>query len=140
MLATGLQNFSMPLMRYDIGDVVTIAGKPCSCGRQSPAIISIDSRTEGIIETPSGRRIGRLAKVFAESPNVRKGQIVQDSSDHLTITVAAKTEYSEADDKDYQRKVQAIVGDDMTISFKYGDSIAREKNGKLRAVKNVWQK
>jgi phenylacetate-CoA ligase len=134
IIATGLVDMAMPLLRYDIGDLATFVDRKCPCGRASPVAIRLDGRTEAVIRTPDGRRIGRMARVFAEMDNVYESQIVQDRLDHLTVRVVRKSGYGEADEKTFRGKIEDIVGPDVRISFEYVDRIPREANGKLRAV------
>ncbi len=134
IIATGLTDRAFPLLRYDIGDIATFTNSPCSCDRQTPTIRCIDGRIESCILTPDGKRIGRMAHVFADLPNVRESQIVQETVYTLTVKVVRAHGYSERDELRYKQRIQAIVGTEMNIAFEYVDRIPKEKNGKLRAV------
>jgi phenylacetate-CoA ligase len=41
IIVTALNNFSMPYLRYEIGDIGVLSDKKCSCGRQFPVLQSI---------------------------------------------------------------------------------------------------
>jgi phenylacetate-CoA ligase len=43
VVVTTLQNFAMPLVRYDIGDLAEV-GAPCPCGRGLPVLTRIAGR------------------------------------------------------------------------------------------------
>jgi phenylacetate-CoA ligase len=45
VVATPLNNFAMPLVRYDIGDTVEV-GPPCACGRGLPVLTRIIGRDQ----------------------------------------------------------------------------------------------
>jgi phenylacetate-coenzyme A ligase PaaK-like adenylate-forming protein len=45
VLVTSLYNHAQPLIRYEVGDVVTMSARPCPCGSPLPLIRSIQGRT-----------------------------------------------------------------------------------------------
>jgi phenylacetate-CoA ligase len=56
VVITGLRNFVMPLIRYDVGDI-GVAGGECACGRGFPVIRDIVGRTSEIVEGKDGEKI-----------------------------------------------------------------------------------
>ncbi|MHA1927247.1 MAG: phenylacetate--CoA ligase family protein [Candidatus Thorarchaeota archaeon] len=57
ILATDLENYIMPLLRYDIGDDAVASDEDCTCGRGSPILDSLIGRTVSIFVTPDGKLI-----------------------------------------------------------------------------------
>ena len=55
VLLTNLANHVQPLVRYELGDSVTVVSKPCACGRPFP-VIRVDGRRDEILSP--GRREG----------------------------------------------------------------------------------
>jgi phenylacetate-CoA ligase len=53
VLVTVLNNFAMPLIRYDIGDYAE-AGAPCPCGRGLPVLARIMGRSRNMLRLPGG--------------------------------------------------------------------------------------
>ena len=51
MLLTNLANRIQPLIRYDLGDAVTIADTPCGCGSRFP-VMSVEGRTDEALVFP----------------------------------------------------------------------------------------
>ena len=71
IVATGLLNPAMPLIRYDTGDrgrFLQGSGPSCACGRTLPVLAEIDGRCDDVLITADGRRIGRLDPVFRAGP------------------------------------------------------------------------
>lgn len=54
VLVTDLENFNMPLIRYDIGDVVRLGDGPCPCGRSSQTISAVEGRLVDTMSGPDG--------------------------------------------------------------------------------------
>jgi phenylacetate-CoA ligase len=46
ILITNLANGIQPFIRYELGDVLTMADRPCGCGSRLPLIARVDGRTE----------------------------------------------------------------------------------------------
>jgi phenylacetate-CoA ligase len=58
VLVTNLANYVQPIIRYQIGDMVTMATKPCGCGSTMPLIDHIDGRDSEwlYVQTDKGLR------------------------------------------------------------------------------------
>ena len=63
LLVTSLTNRTLPLVRYELSDIVTKAVEPCPCGLPFWRIASIDGRREEVLRFP--RRGGGTVDVHA---------------------------------------------------------------------------
>jgi len=71
VLLTVLSSRTLPLVRYEVSDRVTLADGPCPCGRPGPRIAAVEGRIEDVLHYPSteASRPGPVAVhplVFAE--------------------------------------------------------------------------
>ena len=57
ILATDLENYAMPLIRYDLGDDAVASEDSCTCGRGLPLLDSLIGRTVSVFVTPQGKLI-----------------------------------------------------------------------------------
>lgn len=59
ILLTNLFNYSQPLIRYEVSDILTVSPRQCACGSAFRLISSIDGRSDDIIylENPQGQKI-----------------------------------------------------------------------------------
>jgi phenylacetate-coenzyme A ligase PaaK-like adenylate-forming protein len=60
-LLTNLANHVQPIVRYDLGDRVTLHAAPCACGSRLPAI-DVEGRCDDILRMPAGE--GRTVSVL----------------------------------------------------------------------------
>jgi putative adenylate-forming enzyme len=60
LLVTTLFNRTLPLIRYELSDLVTVADGPCSCGRPHLRLASVQGRREDVVSLP-GRNGGRVS-------------------------------------------------------------------------------
>ena len=90
IIATNLHNYSMPLLRYDTGDLVDGGWYECSCGRSSPVISSILGRKDDFLLAKDGSKIPtvNIYTYFSKLSKIRRFQLVQDTPGKLNINVS----------------------------------------------------
>jgi phenylacetate-CoA ligase len=85
VIITPLYDLGMPLLRYRMTDVASLAKTPCPCGRGLPLLDELLGRTNSIFTLPSGRLLHGLA--FREPLDgnlaIRKFRIHQYSKDRI---------------------------------------------------------
>ena len=90
MLLTNLVNRVQPLLRYALGDSVTLKAEPCPCGNPLPAL-RVSGRTDEILYFPAAT--GRMtvvlpmaiASVVEQVPGVKRYQIIQTAPDQIKV-------------------------------------------------------
>lgn len=93
VLVTNLANTIQPIIRYQMGDRVSIDRDPCPCGSPFPTI-NVVGRTDDILRFPGtdGKTVRILplaiATVAEETPGVLACQLVQHAPSRLTVRVA----------------------------------------------------
>jgi phenylacetate-coenzyme A ligase PaaK-like adenylate-forming protein len=90
VLLTNLANRIQPLIRYDLGDSITISTEPCPCGNPLPAI-QVEGRRDEILSLPAadGTKIRilpmALAAVVEITPGVCQYQVIQTGLATLSV-------------------------------------------------------
>jgi phenylacetate-CoA ligase len=135
LVCTGLLNRDMPLIRYEVGDRVAMAppGEKCPCGRTLPILLSVEGRSDDVIVTPDGRRIGRLDPVFKGDIPMREGQIIQESLELIRVLVVPAREFTARHEQELIVAVRERVGN-IEVRVERVREIPRSANGKFRAV------
>jgi phenylacetate-CoA ligase len=134
LVATGLLNADMPLIRYRTGDrSARAASGPCACGRTLPRLAGIEGRIDDLVTTRDGRRIGRLDPVFKDDLPVREAQIIQERLDHFRILCIPAPGYGPEVERVLTERLRDRVGD-VHVTVERVNQIARSANGKFRAV------
>jgi phenylacetate-coenzyme A ligase PaaK-like adenylate-forming protein len=94
LLITNLVNRTLPLIRYELDDLVTIAPEPCPCGRPLRVIASLEGRSDDVLRLPGAR--GEVVTVhphalrspLAGFPEVAQYRIVHDADGlHLELVL-----------------------------------------------------
>lgn len=92
-LLTNLANRVQPLIRYDLGDRVTVQAGPCGCGSSLP-VIQVQGRTDDAIVLRGSRRRPvcllplALTTVLEDDAGVFDFQLVQQDATALELRVA----------------------------------------------------
>ncbi len=135
LIATGLLNADMPLIRYEVGDRVTLDPDPvCACGRSLPRLRAVEGRLDDLLLTPDGRRIGRLDPVFKGGFPLREAQIEQVSRRRVILRLVAAEGFSDAHKDELRQRLLDRLGPGMTVTVQLVEALARTKAGKLQAV------
>jgi phenylacetate-CoA ligase len=134
IVATGLLNADMPLIRYDTGDRATTEAGGCVCGRTLPLLRAIEGRADDVVYTRDGRAIGRLDPVFKADLPIREAQIIQEEWDLLRVLYVPTGTYADRDGEMLARRIHDRTGDDMRVVLEAVEAVPRTANGKFRAV------
>lgn len=134
MVATGLLNPDMPLIRYKVGDRAQPARAigPCPCGRGLPYMGRVEGRMNDILFTPDHRPVFWLNPVFYGLP-VRQSQIIQEHLDVLRVRVTPAPGFTVATERTIVSRLQDRMGDVRVIVDRVLE-VPRTANGKLRAI------
>ncbi len=133
LICTGLINVDMPLIRYRVGDRGKLSTEMCQCGRTLPLIEKIEGRSDDVLYTRDGRRVGRLDPIFKSGLPIREAQIIQESLDEIRLVYVP--------DENFQKNLLTELSDlirerlgDVSINFEQVAKIPRTSRGKFRAV------
>ena len=134
LVATGLMNADMPLIRYETGDRATLSEDACPCGRTLPVLRAIEGRVDDVVITRDGRHIGRLDPVFKADLPIREAQIIQEDWDLLRVLYVPTAAYTETDGEMLIQRIHDRTGTDMRVILEPVEAVPRTANGKFRAV------
>jgi phenylacetate-CoA ligase len=131
VIVTGLHNFAMPLVRYDLGDYATV-GEPCACGRGLPVIASINGRARNIACDPSGRRFWPLINpsVWLETPITHR-QLIQHSANTIEIRYVATRPINPVEESTIADVLTRNLRHRYDFRFTKVEKIAREAGEKF---------
>jgi phenylacetate-CoA ligase len=134
MIATGLNNRAMPLIRYKVGDDATYREGTCPCACAFPLIERIEGRVEDYVHTPDGRLVGRLDHLFKDVQHVREAQVVQTQLDELVLRIVRTDGFNKKDEQILLGEARQRLGGTIRIRFEFVDNIPRTAAGKFRFI------
>ncbi|MEW4571206.1 phenylacetate--CoA ligase family protein [Tautonia sp. JC769] len=92
VLITNLANRTLPFLRYEVGDVVTMATDPCRCGSRLPRVERIDGRTADtfwVEDTGHYRQLisSVFKNAFDYAREVREWQAIQEERNRFLLRI-----------------------------------------------------
>lgn len=141
LLATGLVNRSMPLIRYEIGDRVTLSSghSNCPCGRAFPVVLEVEGRLDDVIYRKDGTPVGRLDPVFKGGSGIVSAKIKQDHRGNVKVWVVPTEDFGDKEFAWLLRELKKRLGEDITVTIDLVQELAKERNGKFKAVESEFQ-
>jgi phenylacetate-CoA ligase len=90
VLITNLANHVQPIIRYEIGDVVTMATEPCRCGSRLPRVARIEGRAADTFWIRDGSKYTQVINsvfknAFDYTREVREWQAVQVERNRVVV-------------------------------------------------------
>jgi len=107
IIATNLHNLSMPLIRYDTGDLALGNWESCQCIRSSPKIKSIRGRKDDYLLMSDRSRVStvNLYTYFAGLDLIQRFQLIQEKIGELTVLLQLNREFSDEKCSYFRSKV-----------------------------------
>lgn len=140
MAMTNLNLYSMPLIRYDSGDLaVAQPTERCSCGRGLSRLVRVEGRVVDTIKLRSGETFSPYSFIcqLETLEGLQRFHILQDTYEHITVSVQTAPGARTRLEQDIRRIVYGIVGDRLDVTLQDLETPQVEGNGKFRAVQSL---
>jgi phenylacetate-CoA ligase len=136
IIETSLNNFSMPFIRYKVGDrIKKIDEENCKCGLTSSYITGIIGRDSEVIYTGDGRKISSIGfdQIFKDN-NIKMGQIVQEEKGVLHLNIVPQTTFNSNNKESLLTELKSRVGKKTVVIFNKVENIKIAKSGKYNLI------
>ncbi|WP_371824031.1 phenylacetate--CoA ligase family protein [Hahella sp. HN01] len=135
LVLTGFINSYMPLIRYKIGDNVTVANsEDAFVGSHALKISEIVGREDDVVLTPEGKRIGRLDPAFKGVVGIGGCQIVQHALDKIELRIVPQGESADNGVAELIQNLKERLGESITFQVTKVQELEKTKSGKVKGV------
>ncbi len=141
---TSLFNFTMPFIRYAIGDIGVPSDDKCSCGRSLPLMKMIEGRKDSFLTLPGNRILSPMVFNFAVSrfkyyTDIDQYRIHQKKINYFDVYLKMnrfpKEQNSLALEFDnHLKEFLNISGNEVEFNISFVEDIPLSKTGKLMSV------
>ena len=138
LIATGLMNKAMPLIRYDTDDLISTVKNEKVNGKL-PSFNKILGRKDDVIILKDGRKIVQIDGIFSSDLNIQKGQIIQENFSSFTIKVVPTANWKDNNKDIIRSKIQERLGD-VSIEVEICKDIEKTWAGKFRVIQSKLRK
>jgi phenylacetate-CoA ligase len=137
LVITCLELRGMPMIRYDIGDLV-LPGPDgrCSCGRSLARIKHIEGRVIDCLRLPNGRSLSPyyVTEPLEDHVEVDRFQVVQEAVDSVTIRLQGGRADTAAVGDQVRQLLRPILGAGVTICVEAVTTLEPPPGRKFRSV------
>jgi phenylacetate-CoA ligase len=134
IIVTCLSNYSMPLIRYRIGDTAVGAKAVCDTelGVERPIMQSVSGRVISHFKSADGNLVhGQyLIHQFYFVDWIKKFQVVQSEIDMVTCNLVLNGSPISEDIDRIIKNIRLVMGDNCRVEFNYCDEIPASPSGK----------
>lgn len=136
IVITHLSTGDFPFVRYRTGDIGSLSGNVCSCGRGLPLLAEIEGRTTDFVKAADGTVLHGLALIYVlrEIPQVEEFKIIQESITRITVQLVISSGDTQQLEKTVTEQFRRRLGDSLLVNFDYVSRIECEASGKFRYV------
>ena len=138
IIATGLNNYAMPLIRYDTGDVgvITEEGK-CACGRTGPLLTKLYGRYSDLMQLNEGTTYNFevLSRALCNVSGIRESRFVYYPR-HKVVFEMVRNQLS-LDRKKLYKHLSGLFSKQIAWEIREVSEIPRSENGKVNFISVV---
>lgn len=143
IIVSNLYNKSMPILRYEIGDIGVMSdAKECPCKRTLPLLKSVVGRDVNIFKLKDGTKIDGeyFTHLFYGIVEIKKFQVIQSAYDEIDIRIVLNSgmEISKERIEKLKKGIWLVMGTECKIVIRYVDEIEPSPSGKfLYTISNI---
>lgn len=141
MYVTPLFNHAQPLIRYELTDVVTLTGAPCSCGSALRVIEDVQGRQDDVFAYAGGVVIHPITfrSILGQDPNIIEYRVTQTSAG-ATIDIRNS---GPVDEDALRSRIESELArqglSNPQVTFQTVDQLSRQDTGKIRRFVSLAQ-
>jgi len=136
VIITDLNNYSMPRLRYQLGDIAALSDSTCGCGINLPLIENVEGREDDIFISPDGKYVHAVyfCNLARSYPSIKQFQIIQKTRHDLLLKIIKSDSFNESEIMTYIKEIYKVMGS-INIDIEYVNAIEPAASGKIRYSK-----
>ncbi len=140
VLITSLHSFTMPLIRFRIGDIAEQGRSQCECGAPFATIGGVQGRMLDMFPLPDGRVIHPYylseTMIMDDSDWIENFQLTQERVDSIIMSIVPRGEATAERVERVRALGATLLGPDVRFELLIVDSIPAEPSGKYRPARS----
>lgn len=137
VVLTGLDNFTTPMIRYEVGDLATKSTKTsCECGSMLPILDEVIGRQTEFILTPAGKYITvqNVVKILKHFPEIDQFKVIQNRIDEISLIYVVNPQAQEVPVEEIKAMFEEVFSEPLKISFQGVKALPKAKTGKFQLI------
>jgi len=139
LIVTALHNYSMPLIRYEIGDMAISGPKRCKCGNPLPTLKEITGRIFDHFIREDGTIIygGYFTVLFFLKDWIKDYRVIQEDYRKIRILATLRGDINYAEKREIESKIKLVMGKDCKVLWEFIEEMPRTRSGKYLYTKSL---
>ena len=133
---TSLHSYTMPLLRYKLGDICALSDDICTCGRGFPLLHNLEGRADDLIKLPDGKIMALTIfyHVISTIEGIHEWKVIQQEKDKIIVKFVSEQRNVSRIAIAIKDRLKEKLGDAISIKVKPVEIIERNYSGKDRVV------
>jgi phenylacetate-CoA ligase len=141
VVVTGLHSYSMPFIRYSLGDIASRGPEICSCGQPFSTLLAVQGRMDDYFMLPDGQLIhpDRLVVPIMENEGswFDRYQLIQERKDLIILNIQPFHPPRNAQLAHVEHLAKGILPAGVEFRVNIVESLSTEAGGKFRFCKSL---
>jgi phenylacetate-CoA ligase len=136
VVLTVLHNFRTPFIRYEIGDVATLAPEPCRCGRGLPLLTRVHGKVRPHFKLACGLRkhSSDLIHAITEVGGHHQHQVIQKTLDQIVVRIVPNSEWTAGHNQRLIYAVQTFFEAPVRVQLELEQRLELSPGAKLQSM------
>lgn len=133
---TSLNSYTMPFIRYKLGDIGILSDRQCPCGRTLPLMKVVAGRINDCIILPDGRRISPYVLMITMDKISELGsyQLIQEERNKLKVNIIQNSRITPETIARIRKNYKELLGTNIEIEPVVVDNISKGEAGKFKVI------
>jgi len=133
---TSLHSFTMPLLRYRLGDVCTSSDDRCTCGRGFLLLRNLEGREDDLIKLSGGKMIASAGFYHIIGPieGIHEFRVIQEEKDKVIVRFVSERRNVSKIAIEIKDRFREKLGNVIDVEVEPVEMIERKYSGKDRVV------
>ena len=133
---TSLHSFTMPLLRYRLGDVCTPSDDRCTCGRGFLLLRNLQGREDDLVKLSGGRMLaaGGFYRVIDPIEGIHEFRVIQEEKDKVIVRFVSEQRNASKIAIEIRDRCREKLGNVIDVEVEHVQMIERNYSGKERVI------
>jgi len=136
LVCTSLYAYTMPLIRYEAGDICVPSDKVCSCGRTLPMMESMKGRANDFIVLPDESIIAScfLVIIMQAFHDVAQYRVIQENREGIIVQLVKGNGFNSQTVNKIKEDIEKVTQNKLKVDIALFNVLPRDASGKIRTV------
>jgi phenylacetate-CoA ligase len=136
VVITELHSYSMPFVRYRVGDLATQGAETEQSSAELPSLRDVIGRVSDLIVTPEGNKVAAAILDYSLTTGVKRFKAFQNSVDSLHVMLEVSDGFEKRSLQVIESNWRRFLGETIRIDFELVETIPPSKSGKMTVLES----